>query len=222
MSFLFKQNALEIWCERKIFGFEFCNVLSSFFFLGPCYLNYNKNVKKFNLPSLAIFLVGITSFLFHYTGNYFFQLTDELSMVFFIQQMILTYQNLLPKTINSFSLKIYNYSNIFFISLYLFFKIYLIFLLIFTYNLLLLFYVHYQASKKNDYSRRIFKESVFLFCFGKFLWDIERQFCEDTFFVFPLHSFWHLLSAVSAEKLMFSAKILHFKSPSNFCKINSE
>ena len=199
---LFKTHT-KIYSENKYFA-EYYNSLSSLIYtiVGLLCLYYYKNYDIFiKLGWITLIIVGITSFLFHKTLDYRYELLDEISMMILIYTFIIGktgyYNKYIKKYIsNKFNilLLIFIISNILF---YIKNKKYTIFkygfILLIILNLILCLSVN--TSKFSVQKYVLYGNSTIFF--AKIIWEQEQKL-QDPQLSSLLHSIWHLLSCIAA------------------------
>jgi len=177
------------WCETSLPGSFILEPLNSFSSLIYVFASLFVTRPYDRKISSSLFYVGVGSFLFHARQNFFFQLLDEGSMIYLVNNLIRIYSKE-----NFYS--ILNFYSSHFFCLYVITKSYFIFLLLFTSNIFILLYYIFKQEWKKD-SKKWVVSSFSSLIFGKILWDIERNFCFLNKNLFILHSFWHFLSCAS-------------------------
>tara|TARA_Y100000389_G_C17310342_1_gene437649 strand:- start:222 stop:884 length:663 start_codon:yes stop_codon:yes gene_type:complete len=191
------------YSENKYFA-EYYNSLSSLIYIivGLVSLYYYRNYDIFIKQGwIALIVVGITSFLFHKTLDYRYELLDEISMMILIYTFIIGktgyYNRYMQKYVSTkfnILLLLIIIGNIFF---YILYKKYTIFkygfILLIILNLILCISVNTSNFSIQKYV--LFGNSTIIF--AKIIWEQEQKM-RDSQLSSLLHSVWHLLSCVAA------------------------
>ena len=168
--------------ETNIYIAEYYNTISAFFYIiiGIFVIRIDKNI------AFSLFLLGITTGIFHMTMRKYGQVADEISMLILVFRI---FQRIKKISIYYLYLilSIYTISNDYFI----------IFMLGFTG---LLFYLYYNVLVLNKYKYTIQKlnnvrTSFYLIMAASICWIIDICFC-NYITILNFHSIWHILTAL--------------------------
>jgi hypothetical protein len=195
------------WCETNLAGYitEPANTWSNLVYLVLCIILYKqtKNIKDSNLKKIvpAIFIVGLSSAVYHASYNFFTQLFDFIGMFlmtnFFVGLNLIRWKKLTYAGFNKF----YILSNLICTSLAVFF--YLINFplqsLILVQALFLIFseVTLRMSSKDANYKPFLYAIGFILVAITFSLLDVTRAMCFPDNHFFQGHATWHVFSAVA-------------------------
>ena len=174
-------DPLITYCEPKYAVtenvYEFTNTLSNFSFL--ILASQMKGIYKYFM--LGVF---IGSSLFHgIKPNFYIELLDEIPMLFCLDTIIFRVKKERRTKIFFYTL------NIIFTLFYMYFRSYYIFTNYFTIKIC---YILSITPVNNFYNK-----SVIFLIFARLVWSIEQNLCYYDKNLYIMHSFWHILSAMS-------------------------
>jgi len=191
----FCEENLNSWISQPANAFSnIVYVLVGLFLL--IYYRKNKNNVMQILPIMAI-LVGITSFLYHASFSFFFQVFDLASMF------------LLSSFLVVFNLKRLGVVKNFFVSFYLVLLVQIVLLLIireksgeFIFGILVVFSIILEIilafrSKNIIYRDYLFAILTFAVAWSIWLLDINRIVCDPANHIINGHALWHIINSFS-------------------------
>ena len=195
------------WCETNLSGYisEPANTWSNLFYLVLTILliKESQKIKNIELKKIvpAIFLMGLFSFIYHASFNFFTQFFDFLGMFlminFFIGLNLVRLKKLKSDAFNKF----YLFSNIFFSALVVIF--YIVHVPIQSLVIIqALFLIFSELTLKKMEPETLYKNFAIAICFilsaATFsILDVSRVLCSPDNHYFQGHATWHLLSAIS-------------------------
>jgi hypothetical protein len=195
------------WCETNLSGYitEPANTWSNIFYIILAYILYRqtKNIEDKNLKKIvpAIFIVGISSGIYHASFNFFTQLFDFVGMFlmtnFFVGLNLIRYKKLSYKGFNKF----YLISNIVFTALAVIF--YLTKFPLQTLILVQAFFLIFSevklkaTSTEANYKPFALAVGFIVVAITFSLLDVTRTMCSPDNHYFQGHATWHLFSAVA-------------------------
>lgn len=169
---------------------------------------FNKNliIKRnllfwLQLSTIMIITIGIGSFIFHSTSRYLGQLLDELSMIAFIQCLILFIYSSNSCNIIDTYYPILVYLPIFICNILMIlsfiYKNHSYFIKSFTIIVISLVCLSYIYNFNNNLDNKYIHLSIIHIVIAKFFWNIEQKYGKIIKYLYLLHSLWHTLSAIS-------------------------
>lgn len=153
------------------------------------------------LSTILIIIIGIGSFIFHSTSRYLGQLLDELSMIAFIQCLILFIYSSNSCNIIDIYYPILVYlpiliCNIFMI-LSIIYKNHSYFIKSFTIIVISSVCLSYIYNFNNKLDNIYIHLAIIHIVIAKVFWNIEQKYGKIIKYLYLLHSLWHTLSAIS-------------------------
>ena len=187
------------YCERNSYDFfaEPLNAITNIFFILVAFLLFYQNRNKNKFLVVIIFLIGISSFLFHTIPSYFFGTAD----VFFILVFIIYYLYFLSRKVFDFSL-VYciSFPLMFIVICYSFGNFFIYSVLatsaFYTPIVFTLYLIYFLIICKNTVRKKQYiLYAAILFSASVTFRVLDKNLCNTIFF--GTHFIWHILNAIT-------------------------